>query len=332
MDFFGFLSLFGGLALFLYGMSVLGGSLEELSRERLRQLLEGLTGSPLRGVLFGTVITAAIQSSSAATVIVAGLVNARAMSLRQAAGVIMGANIGTTVTAHLLRLGGGEGEGFLLRLAAPSGLAPAAAIAGILLYLGGRSTRSRRAGQLLLGFGVLFTGMLQMEAATAPLRENPAFLRLLSSLNNPLLGVLGGAGVTAVIQSSSASVGILQALSSTGAVTWGMAVPVILGQNIGTCITPILAAIGSSAGAKRTAALHLLLNLGGAGVFLLAIYTLGKIIPPAVWQAPIDKGGIANFHTFFNVTATLLFLPLTGALERLATRLVPVGRCSAAKA
>lgn len=324
LDFFGFISLFGGLALFLYGMSVLGGSLEKASEGRLEKILERLTGSVLKGVLLGAVVTAAIQSSSAATVIVVGLVNARVMKLRQAIGVIMGANIGTTVTAHILRLSGGDG-GFLLRLIAPTTLAPAMAIAGILLFMLAKGDRLREVGQMLLGFGVLFTGMFQMEAAVRPLRELPAFAQLFQAMTNPILGVLVGAGVTAVIQSSSASVGILQALSSTGAITWAAAVPIILGQNIGTCVTPMLASVGASKSAKRAAFVHLTLNLLGTGVFLCGIYGVQHLIGLPFWGDVIDKGGIANFHTFFNVAVTVLFLPFVGLLERCVYLFVPQG-------
>ena len=322
MDFFGFISLFGGLALFLYGMSVLGGSLEKASEGRLEKILERLTGSVLKGVLLGAVVTAAIQSSSAATVIVVGLVNARVMKLRQAIGVIMGANIGTTVTAHILRLSGGEG-GFLLRLISPTTLAPSMAIAGILLFMLAKGDRLREVGQMLLGFGVLFAGMFQMEAAVRPLRELPAFAQLFQAMTNPILGVLVGAGVTAIIQSSSASVGILQALSSTGAITWAAAVPIILGQNIGTCVTPMLASVGASKNAKRAAFVHLSLNLLGTGVFLCGIYGVQHLIGLPFWGDVIDKGGIANFHTFFNVAVTVLFLPFVGLLERCVYLLVP---------
>ena len=324
MDFFGFISLFGGLALFLYGMSVLGGSLEKASEGRLERILERLTGSVITGVLLGAVVTAAIQSSSAATVIVVGLVNARVMKLRQAIGVIMGANIGTTITGHILRLSGGDG-GFLLRLISPSTLAPAMAIAGILLFMLAKGDRLREVGQMLLGFGVLFTGMFQMEAAVEPLRELPAFLQLFQAMTNPVLGVLVGAGVTAVIQSSSASVGILQALSSTGAITWAAAVPIILGQNIGTCVTPMLASVGASKSAKRAALIHLTLNLLGTGVFLCGIYGMQRFIGQPFGGDVIDKGGIANFHTIFNVAVTVLFLPFVGLLERCVYLLVPQG-------
>ncbi len=314
MDLSGFLGLFGGVALFLYGMSLLGGSLAGVSRDWLPGLLNRLAGSPLRGILLGAAVTAAIQSSSAATVIVVGLVDARVMSLRQAIGVILGANLGTTVTAHLLCLGGGPG---LFRFLSPQVLAPAAAVLGILLFLLANGDRLRETGQLFLGFGILFTGMLQMEAAVAPLRSNPAFPRLFQTMSDPLLGLLAGAGVTAVIQSSSASVGILQALSSTGAVTWGAAMPIILGQNVGTCVTPLLAGVGASVNAKRAALAHLLLNLAGSGVFLAGLYLLRGLGAPAFWGEAVGKEGVAWFHTAFNLAVVGMFLPLTGALERI---------------
>ena len=326
MDLFGFIALFGGLALFLYGMSVLGGSLEKASQGRLEKVLERLTDSPLKGVLLGAAVTAAIQSSSATTVIIVGLVNARVMKLRQAIGVIMGANIGTTVTAHILRLSSVEGDNFLLRLISPDTLAPLMAIAGILLYFAAKKERPKEVGQMLLGFGILFTGMFQMEAAVEPLRELPAFARMFQTMTNPIIGVLVGAGVTAVIQSSSASVGILQALSSTGAVTWGAAVPIILGQNIGTCITPILASVGASKNAKRSAFVHLSLNLMGTAIFLAGTYAAQSLGWLPFWGDAIDKGGIANFHTLFNVAITIIFLPFTGFLERCAYFFVPRGK------
>jgi phosphate:Na+ symporter len=326
LDLFGFISLFGGLALFLYGMSVLGGSLEKASEGRLEKVLEKLTDNPVKGVLLGAGVTAAIQSSSATTVIIVGLVNARVMKLRQAIGVIMGANIGTTITAHILRLTSVEGDNFFLRLISPDTLAPVMAIAGILLFFAAKGDRAKEVGQMLLGFGILFTGMFQMEAAVEPLRELPAFARLFQTMTNPIVGVLVGAGVTAVIQSSSASVGILQALSSTGAITWSAAVPIILGQNIGTCITPILASVGASKNAKRSAFVHLSLNLAGTAIFLVGTYAVQSLVGIPFWGEAIDKGGIANFHTIFNVTITVIFLPFIGFLERCAYFFVPKGK------
>lgn len=323
MDFFMIVSLLGGLALFLYGMSMLGSGLEKLSSGRLEQTLEKLTNNVFKGVLLGALVTGAIQSSSATTVIVVGLVNARILKLRQAIGIIMGANIGTTVTAHILRLSDLSSDNFFLMLLKPTTLAPVVGIIGILMVMVGKKQKYKTLGEILLGFCILFTGMFNMEAAVSPLSESPEFAGLFASLSNPVIGVLVGAGVTAIIQSSSASIGILQALSSTGIITWSSAIPIILGQNIGTCITPILASIGASKNAKRTAAVHLSFNIIGTCVFLIVIYTIQSISPFSFWELPIDKGGIANFHTTFNVCVTLMFLPFVGLLEKLVIHLIP---------
>lgn len=323
MDFFMIVSLLGGLALFLYGMSMLGSGLEKLSGGRLEQTLEKLTNNVFKGVLLGALVTGAIQSSSATTVIVVGLVNARILKLRQAIGIIMGANIGTTVTAHILRLSDLSSDNFFLMLLKPTTLAPVVGIIGILMVMVGKKQKYKTLGEILLGFCILFTGMFNMEAAVSPLSESPEFAGLFASFSNPVIGVLVGAGVTAIIQSSSASIGILQALSSTGIITWSSAIPIILGQNIGTCITPILASIGASKNAKRTAAVHLSFNIIGTCVFLIVIYTIQSISPFSFWDLPIDKGGIANFHTTFNVCVTLMFLPFVGLLEKLVIRLIP---------
>ena len=323
MDFFMIVSLLGGLALFLYGMSMLGSGLEKLSSGRLEQTLEKLTNNVFKGVLLGALVTGAIQSSSATTVIVVGLVNARILKLRQAIGIIMGANIGTTITSHILRLSDLSSDNFFLMLLKPSTLAPLVGIIGILLVMGGKKQKFKTMGEILLGFCILFTGMFNMEAAVRPLSESPQFANLFASFSNPVIGVLVGAGVTAIIQSSSASIGILQALSSTGIITWSSAVPIILGQNIGTCITPILASIGASKNAKRTAAVHLSFNIIGTIVFLIIIYTIQSLSPFSFWDLPIDKGGIANFHTLFNVSVTLMFLPFVSLLEKMVVRLIP---------
>lgn len=323
MDFFMIVSLLGGLALFLYGMSMLGSGLEKLSGGRLEQTLEKLTNNVFKGVLLGALVTGAIQSSSATTVIVVGLVNARILKLRQAIGIIMGANIGTTVTAHILRLSDLSSDNFFLMLLKPTTLAPVVGIIGILMVMVGKKQKYKTLGEILLGFCILFTGMFNMEAAVSPLSESPEFANLFASFSNPVIGVLVGAGVTAIIQSSSASIGILQALSSTGIITWSSAIPIILGQNIGTCITPILASIGASKNAKRTAAVHLSFNIIGTFIFLVGIYTIQSISPFSFWDLPIDKGGIANFHTLFNVCVTFMFLPFVGLLEKLVIHLIP---------
>ena len=318
MSVFNVISLLGGLGLFLYGMGTMGSGLEKLAGSKLEGILKRLTSNPIKGVVFGAVLTAAIQSSSATTVIVVGLVNSGIMQLHQAIGVIMGANIGTTVTAQILRLSDISSDNFFLQMLKPTTLAPIVCAIGAVLFMFAKSAKRRNLGQILLGFGVLFTGMFSMEAAVVPLRESETFIHLLSTLQNPILGVIVGAVFTAIIQSSSASVGILQALSTTGVVSWATALPIILGQNIGTCITPILASIGASKGAKRSAFVHLYFNIIGTTIFLIGIYSYKALVGIPFWLEPIGRGDIANFHTIFNVVVTLLFLPFTKVLARLA--------------
>ncbi len=322
MTVFDVISLMGGLALFLYGMSILGEGLENASGGKLELVLEKLTNNIVAAVLLGAVTTAAIQSSSATTVIVVGLVNARVLTLRRAIGVIMGANIGTTVTGQILRLSDINADSFALMLLKPTTLAPLAAIVGIVFYLGSRRSNRRSLGAILLGFCVLFTGMFAMEHAVRPLRDLPQFGELFVTLSNPLLGVLAGAVVTAIIQSSSASVGILQALSSTGQITYAAAFPIIMGQNIGTCITPILAAIGASKNARRAAVVHLVFNVLGTILFLIGTYIYQHNIGFPFWNEVITRGGIADFHTLFNVACTIMFMPFAGAIERLVKAIV----------
>ncbi|MFV0400487.1 MAG: Na/Pi cotransporter family protein [Oscillospiraceae bacterium] len=318
MTVFSVIQLLGGLALFLYGMSVMSNGLERASGGRLEQMLEKLTSNLFKAILLGCLVTAAIQSSSATTVIVIGLVNARILKLRNAIGVIMGANIGTTITAHIIRLSDIDSGNFFLSLLKPSTLAPLAAIIGILLYYTSKKVSLRDTGLILIGFCVLFTGMFSMEEAVLPLRESEVFIRAFSSLSNPVLGVLAGTAITAIVQSSSASVGILQALTVTGAITASAAFPIILGQNIGTCITSVLASIGTSKNAKRAAFIHVSFNVIGTLVFLIGLYSIQAIWGIPGWNDPIGKGGIADFHTIFNVVSTLLFLPFTKQLEKLA--------------
>lgn len=315
------IELAGGLALFLYGMTMLGAGLEKLSGGRMEQTLEKLTKNIFMSVLLGLVVTAAIQSSSATTVIVVGLVNAGLLKLRSAVGVIMGANIGTTVTAQILRLGDlEENANIALQFLKPTTLAPIISIVGIVMFMVCRGAKIKNLGQILLGFGILFNGMFGMEAAVKPLSESPAFAQIFTALSNPVLGVLAGAVVTAIIQSSSASVGILQALSSTGAITFSAAFPIIMGQNIGTCITPILASIGANKNAKRAAAVHLSFNVIGTVLFLVVVYAIKGFLP--FWDATVDKGMIANFHTFFNVVVTIILIPFAGLLAKLAELII----------
>lgn len=317
-DIFNIISLLGGLALFLYGMTLLGSGLEKVSGGRLEKILEKLTSNLFSSIALGALVTAAIQSSSATTVIVVGLVNARILKLRHAIGVIMGANIGTTVTAHILRLADIESSNFFLQMIKPTTLAPLMAIIGIVLFMASGKNRLRELGQILVGFGILFTGMFNMEAAVRPLKDLPQFTQMFESFSNPIIGVLVGALVTAIVQSSSASVGILQALSSTGKITFSSAFPIIMGQNIGTCVTPLLASIGASKNAKRAAVVHVSFNIIGTILFLLLTYIAQSMIHFPFWNQAINKGGIADFHTIFNIAVTLMFIPFVGALEKLA--------------
>jgi len=326
-DFLSVVRMAGGLALFLYGMTIMGSGLERAAGPALERTLERMTGNLLSALLMGAAVTAVIQSSSATTVMVVGFVNAGILSLRQSVGVIMGANIGTTITAQILRLdaGGTMESSLLLQLIKPKNLAYLVVLGGVLLMLRGKTRRSRSAADIFLGFGILFIGMSTMEAAVAPLADLPQFSSLFAAISNPVLGVLVGAVVTAIIQSSSASVGILQALSTTGAITWSAAVPIILGQNIGTCITAFLSALGGSKNARRTAMVHFYFNLIGSIIFLLGFYTFQYTIGFPFFEEAIHKTGIANFHTIFNVVATILFLPFTGILVKLAERTIPAG-------
>lgn len=323
MNFFSVIALLGGLGMFLYGMTIMGNGLEKLAGSRTESILQKLTSSIWKGVLFGTVVTALIQSSSGTTVIVIGLVNSGIMKFSQALGVIMGANIGTTVTGQILRLSDISGDSFFLQLLKPSTLAPAAAIVGAVFYLFFKSAKKRNIGTILMGFGILFTGMFAMEGAVEPLRESAWFIELFSGLENPLLGILAGTLVTAVIQSSSASVGILMALTTTGVVTWGSAIPIILGQNIGTCATGLIASAGASRAAKRVAYAHLYFNIIGSALFIAIIYGAKAAFGMPFWNDVIGKGDIANFHTLFNILSTLIFIPFNKLLVFLAEKTVP---------
>ena len=318
MDFFAVLKLLGGVALFLFAMNVMGEALENQAGSRLEELLGRLTTGKGAGFLTGLTVTAVIQSSSAATVMVVGFVNAGLLSLQQAVHVIMGANVGTTVTSWVLSLAGLESDHFLARLLRPEALASVAALGGIVLYTLRRWKNGKNIGRILLGFGVLMTAMEIMSTSVAPLKESEQFRRVLTWFDNPLLGVLAGAALTAVLQSSSASVGILQALSATGQVTAAGAVPIILGQNIGTCVTALLASVGTGVNARRAAVVHLLFNVTGAAAALVAFLLLRGVLP----AGPMGPVGIALTHTAFNAASTALLLPFSGLLERVAVRLV----------
>ena len=322
-DYFGIIvSVLGGLAFFLYGMSLLGSGLEKASGGRLERTLEKMSNNIFKAVLFGALVTAAVQSSSATTVIVVGLVNANIIKLKQAIGVIMGANIGTTITAHILSLMDIQSDNFIMNLLKPTSWAPLVSIIGIILYMAGKKASQKDLGQILLGFGILFFGMFQMSDAVAPLEQVPGFIALFKNFSNPILGVLAGAVVTAIIQSSAASIGILQALTSTGQITFSSAIPIILGQNIGTCITPIMASFGASKNAKRSAFVHLSFNIIGTLIFLFAVYAFQYTIGFSFWNNPINSNDIANFHSIFNVAVTIILIPFAGLLEKLAVHFI----------
>ncbi len=316
--------MLGGLALFLYGMHMLSASLEKMSGGKLAKILEKLTGSVWKSVALGVGITALVQRSSATTVITVGLVNSGILKLGQAIGIIMGSNIGTTVTSHLLRLTEISGTSGIMQFLKPDFFAPVCAIVGAALAMFTKKTRTITVGEILTGFGMLFIGMDLMEGALSPLRESPLMGELFVKFgSNPVLGIIVGAAVTAIIQSSSASVGILQALSVTGAITWSSAIPIILGQNIGTTITAILSVIGASKNAKRTALAHLYFNVIGTIIFTVAVFVIQGMGIGDFWDTAINKSGIANFHTIFNVTMTVLFLPFTRLLEKLCMKTIP---------
>lgn len=318
MDFFSVLSMIGGLALFLYGMHVMGDGLSKVSGGKMEKILEGLTSNPLKAVGLGALVTAVIQSSSATTVMVVGFVNSGIMKLSQAVGVIMGANIGTTVTSWILSLSGIESDSFFIQMFKPTSFSPILAIVGVAFLLFAKSEKKKDIGTIFLGFAVLMFGMDSMSAAVKPLADVPEFTGILTAFSNPLLGMLAGALLTAVIQSSSASVGILQALCVTGAVSYSVAIPIILGQNIGTCVTALLSAIGAKKNAKRAAMVHLYFNIIGTVVFLIVFYGLNMVLNFAFMDQAADAAGIAVAHSAFNVFATAVLLPFSSGLEKLA--------------
>lgn len=318
MDITHITSLLGGIALFLYGMSIMGAGLEKLAGGKMQSVLQKLTSSTLKGVLLGTLITAVIQSSAGTVVICVGLVNSGIMTLTQSVGVIMGANIGTTVTGQLIRLADISGDSLLLTLIQPKTFAPVVAFIGCIFYVFLKNAKKKNIGQIMLGFGILFTGMSLMDTGVSPLKESALFQNLFVSMSNPVLGLLVGLAATVVIQSSSASVGILQALSSTGLVTFGSAIPIILGTHIGTAFTPLLTIGGSSKDGKRAALVHLYFNVIGSVVVLVLIYAFKLVFGISMWDDVLNKGAIANIHTLSSVFAMVLFIPFSGVLSRLA--------------
>lgn len=318
MDFFGILKMVGGLALFLYGMDLMGDGLAKASGGRMEKMLETLTSKTLKAVALGAIVTAVIQSSSATTVIVVGFVNSGIMKLQQAVGVIMGANIGTTMTSWLLSLTGIESGNFFMNMLKPSSFSPILALIGVIFLQFLKSDKKKNVGMIMVGFAILMTGMDTMSAAVKPLANVPEFTNILLMFSNPILGLAAGAILTAVIQSSSASVGILQALCMTGAVSFSTALPIIMGQNIGTCVTAMISGIGASKNARRTALIHLYFNLIGTIVFMVVFYTINMFVDFAFLDTAANAAGIATIHTIFNVTATIILLPFSKLLVKLA--------------
>lgn len=318
MNIFSVLSLVGGLALFLFGMNYMGASLEKMSGGKLESVLEKMTNNRIKGVLLGAGVTAVIQSSSAVTVMAVGFVNSGIMTLHQAIGIIMGANVGTTVTGWLLSLTGIESTNLLLTLFKPSSFTPVLTLIGVILYVFCKGEKKKNTGSILIGFSVLMYGMEAMSGAVEPLKDIPEFTNLLTMFSNPLLGVLAGTLLTAVIQSSSASVGILQALAATGSITVSSAFPIILGQNIGTCITAIISSVGTSKNAKRTAVVHLAFNTIGVTLAMILFYGLNALIGLPFIQETVNAADIAIIHTVFNIFATVVLFPFGKQLEKLA--------------
>lgn len=310
------IKLLGGLALLIYGMKILSVNLKKLSGGKLEKVLASATDNMFKGLLTGIIITVATQSSSATTIIVVGLVNSEILKLKNAIPIIMGANIGTTITSQILRLTNID-NGSWLSLFTPAVLAPIFLLIGILIIGIAKDKKKTNIGEMITGIGLLFTGMISMIDIASGFSDLPILSEILSKLSNPILGVLAGTFVTMIVQSSAATVGILQALSTTGIVTYATTIPVILGQNIGTCITSIFASIGGSKNAKRTAAVHLYFNLIGTIIFLIAIYTYQFLIGFSFWQDTIDMGQIANFHTIFNIVSTILLFPFINLIEKL---------------
>lgn len=323
MDIFNVLTMIGGLCLFLFGMNLMGQALERRAGGKLQSLLDKMTGSVPAGFLTGLGITAIIQSSSATTVMVVGFVNSGLMTLRQAINVIMGANVGTTVTAWLLSLAGISGSNIWVNLLKPSSFTPVLALIGIIFYMFCKSGKKKDTGMILLGFATLMFGMETMSGAVSGLKDVPAFASLFLMFKNPILGVLAGALLTGIIQSSSASVSILQALAVTGQVSYAAAIPIIMGQNIGTCVTALISSVGTQKNAKRAAVVHLMFNVIGVVVLLTAFWIVKIVFAPAILDENATMSGIAIAHSLFNILCTAMLLPAGGLLEKLAIRIVP---------
>ena len=323
MDIFDVLTMVWGLSLFLFGMNVMGEALERRAGSSLRSLLGKMTGSKLAGFLTGLGVTAIIQSSSATTVMVVGFVNSGIMSLKQAINVIMGANVGTTVTAWILSLSGIDSGNVFVKLLKPSSFTPVLALVGIIYYMFIKDDKKKDTGMVLLGFATLMFGMDTMSGAVAGLKDVPAFAQMFILFKEPVLGVLAGALLTAIIQSSSASVGILQALAMTGQVSYGAAIPIIMGQNVGTCVTALISSVGTTKNARRTAAVHLAFNVIGTIICLVAFYIVRSLFQPALLNVSASMMGIAVSHSVFNILCTAMLLPMSNFLEKLVTKLIP---------
>ena len=323
MDIFSLFTLCGGLAFFLYGITIMSSGLEKIAGGRLERILKKMTSNPLKSLVFGAGITAAIQSSSAVTVMLVGLVNSGIMKLSQAIGVIMGSNIGTTITAWILSLSGIESSNFFVRLLKPESFSPLMALIGVIFVMASKSNKRKNVGAVLVGFAILMFGMEVMKDAMAPLADMPQFTHILTAFTNPILGVAVGTIVTAVIQSSAASIGILQALSMVGGMTYAMAIPIIMGQNIGTCASAMLSSIGVNTNAKRVAAVHVLFNIMGV-IVCLSVFEIGYYLFHFKFALNhISPFGIAVVHSIFNIVTTIILFPFTKMLEKMAVRLVP---------
>ncbi len=322
MDIFNIFTLLGGLAFFLYGMTVMSSGLEKVAGGKMEQLLREMTSNPIKSLALGMGITVIVQSSSAVTVMLVGLVNSGIMNLTQAIGVIMGSNVGTTVTAWILSLSGIESDNFFIQLLKPESFSPLLALAGVIMMMASKSSKRKNVGTILIGFAILMFGMELMKNAMSPLADMPEFTNILTAFSNPLFGIIIGTVVTAVIQSSAASVGILQALSLTGGISYGMAFPIIMGQNIGTCISAVLSAIGVNTNARRVAAAHIMFNILGTVIFMIAFQIVSTLWVIPLFAKSINPFGIAVLHSIFNLATTAMLFPFTKQLEKIAVFLV----------
>ena len=323
MNIFNIFTLLGGLAFFLYGMTVMSSGLEKVAGGKMEQLLREMTSNPIKSLVLGMGITVIVQSSSAVTVMLVGLVNSGIMNLTQAIGVIMGSNIGTTVTAWILSLSGIESDNFFVQLLKPESFSPLLALAGVIMMMASKKNKPKNVGTILIGFAVLMFGMELMKNAMSPLADMPEFTHILTAFSNPILGIIIGTVVTAIIQSSAASVGILQALSLTGSISYGMAFPIIMGQNIGTCISAVLSAIGVNTNARRVAAVHIAFNVIGTIIFMVVYQIINAIWSIPIFKESINPFGIAVLHSIFNIATTIMLFPFTKFLERIAVLTVP---------